>query len=101
MRSGITSPAAFRLIQNYPNPFNPSTTISFEIKETRPDYALSIYNNRGQLVKSLHRGELERGNHSLVWDGKDDNGTSVSSGVYYYKLSSRADNQIRKMVLVK
>lgn len=98
---GITSPAAFRLIQNYPNPFNPTTTISFEIQESRPDYNLSVYNNRGQLVKSLHRGELTRGNHSLVWDGKDDNGNNVSSGVYYYKLSSRADNQIRKMVLVK
>lgn len=88
------------LAQNYPNPFNPSTTISFELK--RPTNArLSIYNMKGQLVKTLVNGELTAGKHSLVWNGTNDNGQPVASGLYLYRLNADGFRGERKMLLMK
>lgn len=73
------------LLNNYPNPFNPTTTISFSIPvDSKVD--LSIYNIKGQKVKMIIHDQYEKGNHSIVWNGIDDKGKFVSSGVYFYKL---------------
>ncbi|HRY84591.1 MAG TPA: FlgD immunoglobulin-like domain containing protein, partial [Candidatus Cloacimonadota bacterium] len=104
--SGIDDPAApslsvYELKQNYPNPFNPETTIQLSVKEAGTTLELGIYNLKGQLVKRLHQGHLAKGEHSFVWNGTDNNNSGVASGVYYYKVSSNAGDQVRKMLLVK
>lgn len=93
--------ASVPLIQsNYPNPFNPSTTIAFSIPETGRA-RVSIYNIRGQIVKDLLNGELTRGNHRLVWDGRDADNCNVASGIYFIKLESGGKTSIRKAMLLK
>ena len=86
---------------NYPNPFNPTTTISFSIpEESKVD--LSIYNIKGQRVKSLVKESFESGNHSVVWNGVDDSGKSVGSGVYFYKLNVNGKSKlVKKCLLLK
>lgn len=89
------------LNQNHPNPFNPSTTISFSLRQSAPTLELKIYNLKGQMVKNLFTGRMDKGSHSMVWDGKDEAGNIVSSGVYFYRLSDGKATQQRKMVLMK
>jgi FlgD Ig-like domain len=86
--------------QNYPNPFNPSTTIEFTVRE-RSKVSLKIYNVAGQLVRTLVDGDRAPGAvHKVAWDGRNDAGTTVSSGVYFYKLVTSDFTQTRKMVLL-
>ncbi len=85
---------------NYPNPFNPETTIRYSLKESGP-VSIKIYNSRGQLVKNLVNSDLPKGQHSVVWDGRDDNGKAVSGGIYLYQLSAGQCTSARKMLLVK
>jgi hypothetical protein len=85
---------------NYPNPFNPETTIRFSLKEAAP-VNIGIYNVKGQLVRTLVNAEKTSGNHSVVWNGRDDNGSSVSSGVYFYKMNAGKYSSTRKMILMK
>ncbi|MCK4654018.1 MAG: T9SS type A sorting domain-containing protein [Candidatus Cloacimonetes bacterium] len=73
-------------LRNYPNPFNPTTTISFSVTQTSSFVTLEIYNIKGQKVKTLVNEVLPAGEHSVGWDGKDENNKPVSSGVYFYKL---------------
>ncbi len=91
-------------LSNYPNPFNPSTTISFSSKQNE-QYELTIYNLKGQRVKTfsviLSGVEGSTGLHSVVWNGTDDNGKSVSSGIYFYKLKTGSFEQTKKMILLK
>jgi hypothetical protein len=76
-------------LSNYPNPFNPETTISFTIsREFNENTELGIYNMKGQKIKSFNLEQFSTGMHSLVWNGEDDGGSNVSSGIYFYKLSS-------------
>ena len=90
----------YSLGKNYPNPFNPETTISFALpKECKVN--LSIYNIRGQKVKTLVNESKATGSHSVVWNGTDDNGRGVSSGIYFYRLSTDAFSQTYRMVLMK
>ena len=97
--------AVISLGQNYPNPFNPTTTISFSVIQTSSFVILDIYNIKGQKVKQLvsnSANQLSAGQHSVVWNGTDDSGKPVSSGVYFYQL--KLDNEIidsRKMLLLK
>ncbi len=89
------------LLTNCPNPFNPTTTISFSIPE-KSKVELTIYNIRGQKTKILINKSFESGTHSAIWNGIDDTGKAVSSGIYLYQL--KAGNKIsetRKMLLVK
>jgi len=88
------------LKQNYPNPFNPHTSIALTMP-TNGDIKLKIYNAKGQLVKTLFDGSLEKGEHSFSWDGKDHNGKSVSSGMYFYSAQNAKGTQSRKMILMK
>ena len=87
-------------LSNYPNPFNPETTISFEISEHRTA-SIDIYNLKGQKVKSLINKELKSGSHSIVWNGTDENGNQVPSGVYFYKLNTGEESVTKKMLLLK
>lgn len=89
------------LHQNYPNPFNPQTTISFSIPdESRID--LIVYNIKGQQVKILLNNDLDRGNHSVVWNGINESGKSISSGIYFYKLTVNGKTEaIKKCLMLK
>lgn len=87
--------------QNYPNPFNPETTISFSLPRGG-NTSLAVYNLKGQLVKHLHTDlNLPAGEHSVAWDGRDEQGLAVSSGVYFCRLSCGGETVMRKMVLAK
>ena len=96
-------PGTYSLAQNYPNPFNPSTTIRFTVPEGAGNTPVSlvVYDLRGQIVRTLVEGVRNPGEHVVYWEGEDDSGRSVSSGIYFYRL--RADGQAltRKMVLLK
>jgi len=96
----IESPEAFTLLQNYPNPFNVSTVISYTILE-RADIELTIYNITGQRVRILVKGNFEPGTYKVVWDGTDENGKTISSGMYFASLSTESGIQIRKMIYMK
>ncbi|MBN2829712.1 MAG: T9SS type A sorting domain-containing protein, partial [Candidatus Cloacimonetes bacterium] len=90
-----------RLIGNYPNPFNPETTIKFSISKSS-NVDLSIYNIKGQRVRTLTNQQYQQGEHSIVWEGADDNGRSVSSGVYFYKLGVDGSyTSTKKCILMK
>jgi hypothetical protein len=103
-------PGKFKLAQNYPNPFNPETTISFQLPTNGGNTRgvnLAIYDISGKLVKTLINGEKEPGYHSVVWDGKNETGNEVSSGVYFYKIDVAAKGhaplftETKKMLLLK
>jgi len=94
------SPLVTSLRQNYPNPFNPSTTISF-VLGTESEANLDIFNARGQLIRSFRYDRLARGLHSLDWDGKDNTGRVVSSGLYFYRLRTPEKSLVNKMLLLK
>ncbi len=85
---------------NYPNPFNPSTTIAFSIPKDAKT-KLSVYNIKGQKVKDIISGELQKGFHKAVWDGKDSSNRSVSSGIYIFRLVSDGKVSVRKAMLMK
>lgn len=93
-------PLPFALQQNYPNPFNPHTMLSFSLSQDAM-VQMNIYNTRGQKVRTLHRGELSKGAHSLSWDATDDAGRTLASGLYFYRLESDGRAQTRKMLLMK
>jgi len=97
-------PRVFSLSQNYPNPFNPTTTITFDVPGTSGEtqqVQLTVYNIRGKQVISLIDSELEPGNHRVVWNGRNDDGEQVSSGMYLYTLRIGDKSYTRKMVMVK
>ncbi len=89
-----------QLHNNYPNPFNPETNISFSIP-VEQDVKLTIYNLKGQKVRQLVNGQLALGKHSIVWEGKDDTGKQVGSGLYFYKLKTDKKEITKKMLLLK
>lgn len=93
-------PSPTMLLSNYPNPFNPETTISYSLKEASP-VKIDIYNTKGQLVKNLENGVKAAGDFKIVWDGRDNDGHAVSSGVFYYKMSAGKYSSTRKMVMLK
>ena len=93
-------PMQYALYQNFPNPFNPVTEIQFDV----PDVSavdLVVYNLMGQQVRQLVSSELQAGYHRVVWDGLNDRGESVSTGVYIYSLTSPSFHNTKKMVLLK
>jgi hypothetical protein len=88
------------LLINYPNPFNPSTTIRFELSSTQ-SIELAIFDVTGRLVRSLYTGVKGEGLHEELWNGMDEWGTTVASGVYYVRLAGASDTMTRKIVLLK
>lgn len=84
----------------YPNPFNPSTTIRYSLDSAQP-VDLAVYNLKGQRVKTLAKDSKTAGNHSVVWNGLDESGRPVSSGVYLVRLSTRTRQQTQKITIIK
>jgi hypothetical protein len=84
---GTLQPQEFVLFQNYPNPFNPTTMISFELP-TSAKVTVDIFNVNGQLVRTLVNDVRPAGVHTFNWDGTDDAGTSLTSGIYVYKMKA-------------
>lgn len=93
-------PEKFELQQNYPNPFNPTTLIEYALPKTS-NVNLSIYNSLGQLVKTLISETKEEGFHTAVWDGTNQNGAKLASGMYIYKITTNNFVQSKKMILLK
>lgn len=91
---------SFELSKNFPNPFNPTTTITYRLLRDT-DVDLSVFNLMGQKVRTLVNGRVAGGNHVVVWDGKNDEGRVVSTGVYLYRLQSGRQSVTRKMMLLK
>ncbi|MDZ7392540.1 MAG: Ig-like domain-containing protein [candidate division KSB1 bacterium] len=93
-------PANYSLAQNYPNPFNPVTTIRYELP-TAGRVSVKIYNIYGQLVRTLVEEQVHAGYHTLQWDGRDEFGQAVSSGVYYYRMVAGTFVETKKMALLR
>ncbi len=93
-------PTEFALSQNFPNPFNPATLIRFQLPE-KSGVSLKIFNSAGQLVRTLASGEFVAGSHEMTWNGRDDAGRKVASGVYVYRLRSGDFSGSKKMLLMK
>jgi len=93
-------PAEFRLRQNYPNPFNPSTNLGFRIADFGL-VKLEVYDLSGRRIAILVNEELSPGNYLVQWDGRDERGRGVASGIYIYQLRAGSFSQTRKMLLVK
>ncbi|OQY30022.1 MAG: hypothetical protein B6244_01820 [Candidatus Cloacimonetes bacterium 4572_55] len=99
--SGKGLPSTFALLQNRPNPFNPTTTIEYALPS---DYhvRLNVYNISGQLVRSLVNEPQDAGTYQAVWNGRNDNGERVASGIYFYRIEMGSDfNDMKRMVLLK
>ena len=93
-------PQKFALEQNYPNPFNPETSISWQLAKSN-EVQLKVFNLLGQEVRTLVNEQQGAGYHSVVWDGRDDAGNPVASGIYLYRIQAGDLVSIRKMVLLK
>ena len=96
---GARAPRTFRLEENFPNPFGSSTTLTFSV-ESPGVFELGIYNVQGRLVRTLLR-ERVQGKRAISWDGRDDNGDFVPSGIYYGHLKSGTLSSTRKMLLLR
>jgi len=93
-------PTEFGLRQNYPNPFNPVTTIQYALPKAS-DVKIEIYNILGQRVRMLVNEHQDPGYKMVHWDGKDDRGVEVSSGIYLYRIQAGDFEKCKKMTLLK
>ena len=102
--NNIFIPVRTELTCNYPNPFNPTTTIKFGLKEAG-NVSIKIYNIKGAVVRTLVDGEMKSTYHEIIWDGKDNTGKQVGSGLYFYKMISEGNSgdytSTKKMILLK
>jgi len=93
-------PTSYSLDQNYPNPFNAGTVISFALPEASR-VKVTVFNVLGQTVKVLADQDMTAGVQRVAWDGRDDNGNSASSGVYFYRIAANSFTDTKKMTLIK
>ena len=93
-------PHDFSLQQNFPNPFNPSTEIRFDLPE-EGQVELSVFNMQGQKVKTLQSGTMTPGYHTTIWNGTNENGSKVSTGMYFYFIRTNKFQAVRKMLFLK
>ncbi len=98
--SATVLPKEFALRQNAPNPFNPSTSISYDLPKAC-NVQLDIYNVLGQQVKTLVSGYQEAGSQSIIWDGTNHVGSSVASGIYFYRITAGDFSATKKMMMLK
>lgn len=96
----LINPASWNLYPNHPNPFNPSTTIRYDVPE-RAHVSLSIYSLEGRLIKTLYNDVKTSGHHQVTWDGTDNSGNEVSSGVYIYHLRAVKYSSTNKLTFIK
>lgn len=94
------TPTEFALRQNYPNPFNPQTTIEYQLPENT-HVTIAIYDMRGRKVRTLISSDMKAGYHKVIWNARDEAGSSVSSGVYFYKIKTNEFLATYKMILLK
>jgi len=93
-------PQEYRLAQNYPNPFNPSTTIAYALKK-QSKVTIVVYDLLGRKIAELVHANQNPGTYKVHWNGRDDSGVPVSSGLYLYKIEAGDFTSIKKMILVK
>jgi hypothetical protein len=93
-------PTTFDVAQNYPNPFNPTTTINYQVPQVS-DVKLVVYNILGQKVRTLVNDRMEPGYHSVVWDGRNEDGRTVASGIYIYRFEANEFTKTLKLMLLK
>jgi flagellar hook assembly protein FlgD len=98
-------PSQTVLLQNYPNPFNPETWIPFALAEDA-SVTINIYGTKGNLIRRFDIGKQEAGTYisrdrSLYWDGRNNMGERVSSGIYFYQLQAGKFNAVRRLVIMK
>ncbi len=96
----LPMPTEFDLKQNYPNPFNPTTRIAFAVPR-QGHVRLDVFNLLGQKVRTLVDEDLPAGNHSVEFDGTDNYGSPVASGIYFYRITTADDTDSKKMLLLK
>jgi hypothetical protein len=96
----VSLPTEYCLFQNAPNPFNPTTQIAFELPRSGR-VVLRVYDVTGSLIRTLTDGTLPRARHSVMWDGCDENGRPVASGIYFYRLTAPGFTATKKMILLK
>jgi hypothetical protein len=96
----VGAPKEFNLYDNFPNPFNPTTKIAFELPVTSK-VKLLIYDALGREIRTLTDEEHPAGYIELTWDGRNDGGTAVSSGVYFYRISTPKWHNVKKMILLR
>ncbi len=101
--TGIATDDISRLAmrQNAPNPFNPVTKIAFTVPENAGSVTLTVYNVSGRVVRRLVDGPLSAGPHSVAWNGRDDSGENLASGVYFARLAAGGESLLKKMTLLK
>jgi N-acetylmuramoyl-L-alanine amidase len=100
LAEGPSIPAEFQLFQNYPNPFNPTTHIWYQVPSATR-VTLGVFNVKGQMVKNLFQGDRGAGLFNAVWDGLDNSGNPVASGIYFCRLRAGSQLATRKMSLVR
>ncbi len=100
VKEELTLPSVFAVHQNYPNPFNPVTTINYELPKSS-EVKLVIYNLLGQEVRTLLQGMMKAGRHQVVWNGTNNSGTMVASGIYIYRFEAGDYTRMMKMILLK
>jgi len=93
-------PVSFALKQNAPNPFNPTTNIAFDLPAAS-QVKLEVLNVLGQKVKTLLNQFQEAGAHSVIWDGRDDFGSTTASGIYFYRITAGENQAVKKMMMLK
>jgi len=103
--TGAGIPESYSLSQNYPNPFNPETRIKFSLPVSSK-VTVRVYNLLGEVIRTLVNNEYEAGDHNILWNGRDEKGKGVSSGIYFYKIKANGTNgseysDIKKMILMK
>ncbi len=96
----VARPASFAMAQNFPNPFNPTTTITYTLPEAT-SVTLQIFNILGRAVRTIKTERQVPGGHRLTWDGLDDSGAPLASGVYLYRIMTGSTVRTRKMTLLK
>jgi flagellar hook assembly protein FlgD len=97
--TGDGQPAAFGIRAIYPNPFNPATLI--EVSASRGDAELAVYTVTGQKIRTLFSGSMEAGLRTFLWDGRDERGAAVSSGVYLVRFRSGAMTSVQRATMLK
>jgi len=93
-------PKDYQLAQNYPNPFNPETFIEYDLPRTST-VELSVFNLEGKRVRTLVKSAQTAGAHSVTWNGRNDNGQSVASGIYLYQFKAGNHVAVKKMMLLR
>ena len=94
------NPQFFKLSSAYPNPFNPETNIHYSVLNGHV-FSIDIMDIQGKIIKTLINGKISQGNGQVKWDGKSDDGIMMSSGLYFYRLSSSDYEETKKIVLLR